>query len=118
MSGQTFSNMVYCSQIKNKRGHERKMKMIKKITRTDITNDTQLERELIKVSKDNPKKYITFFVTFGKTRIFIHDRKPQSPNTGGSDETFRTFGGFFRNGEIVKPSETFIKKFSFCPVLG
>jgi hypothetical protein len=91
---------------------------MEKITRNDITNETELMAAVMKISKDNPKKYITYFVTFGVTRIFIHNRKPQSPNTGGSEDTYRTHGGFFRNGEIVTPSESFQKKFHFCPVLG
>ncbi len=89
---------------------------MKEITRTDITTERQLGREIIKLSKDNPSKYITYFVTFGKTRFFIHDRKPQSLNTGGAEDCYRHHGGFFKNGEIVKPSNSFVKKFNFCPV--
>ena len=89
---------------------------MKKIVRTDITTEKQLKQEIVKISKQNPTKHITFFVTFGKTRIFIHDRKPQSLNASGAEDCFRCFGGFFKNGEIVKPSKSFIKKFNFCPV--
>ena len=88
------------------------------ITRTDITTEETLDKELIRISKANPTKYVTYYTHFGTVEIFIHDRKPQSLNIAGTEDTYRRHGGFFRNGEIVKPSKTFIAKFNFCPVLG
>jgi len=95
-----------------------KSQMEQMIVRTDITNEAQLKRELVKTSKVNPSKWITFFVTFGKTRIFILDRKPQTINVSGAEDTFRAFGGFFKNGQIIEPSNTFKRQYNFCPVLG
>jgi hypothetical protein len=90
----------------------------KTITRTDIRNEQALSQELIAISKANPDKYITYWATFGKVRIAIHDRKPQSTNAPGAEFCYREEGGFFKNGQIVKPSATFIKQFNFTPVLG
>jgi len=97
---------------------------MKQIVKTDIASEEELGKVIVKVSKNNPKKYITYFVTFGenwgefKTWIFVHDRKPQSVNSHGAENTYRHHGGFFRNGKIVKPSNTFVKQFNRCPVLG
>ena len=95
---------------------------MERLTRTDINTEKQLNKEIIKISKANPTKHATYYVTFGKAfgqfkvQIFIHNRKPQSGTTGGAEETYQEHGGFFKNGEIVKPSATFIKRFEFCPV--
>ena len=90
----------------------------KTITRKDIKDEQALSRELIATSEANPDKYITYWVTFGKVRIVIHDRKPQSPNAPGAEFCYREEGGFFKNGQIVQPSASFIKQFNFTPVLG
>lgn len=96
--------------------------MAKQIVKTNITSEKQLDKVIVKASKDNPQKYITYLVTFGqnygefKTWIFIHDRKPQSLNVAGAEETYRNHGGFFKDGKIIKPSDSFVKKYNFCPV--
>ena len=87
-----------------------------RITREDISSDKQLKSELLKISKKNPSKYVTFFVTFGKTRIFLNDRKPQSNDADGSEDTYKFLGGFLKNGQVVKPSKSFISRYDFIPV--
>ncbi len=95
---------------------------MQEIIRTDITTEEQLDREIVKTSKANPTKYLTYFVTPNKhwgtfkTWIFLHSRKPQSGTTGGAENTYRHHKGFFKNGKIIKPSNTFIKRYNFCPV--
>jgi len=86
------------------------------ITRTDITSQEELDRETMKISKQNPTKYITYHAGFSRVWIYIHDRKPQSLNSGGAEDMYRYHGGFLKDGEIIKPSASFIKKFNFCPV--
>jgi len=83
-----------------------------------IDNETDLMATVMQWSKANPKKYVTFYVMFDKTYLFIHERKPQSLNSGGVEDCIRRNGGFFRNGEVVPASKTLMKKFHFCPVLG
>ena len=105
-----------CRSEKLTRLDRAKEQKMKEITRTDISTEKQLDREIIELSKKNPTKYITYHAGFTKVWIYIHDRKPQGLNTGGAENCFRHHGGFFKNGEIVKPSNTFIRKFNFCPV--
>jgi len=90
----------------------------KRIDRLDITDEETLSKELVAFSKANSDKYLTYYVIFGKVRFFLHDRKPSSLNAAGAEDCYRNRGGFFKDGKIVKPSASFIKKFNFCPVLG
>jgi hypothetical protein len=91
---------------------------MERIERADIANDAQLCAALGAVQKDNPGKYITYTVTFGVVRIYVHDRKPQSTNVHGAEYTYRHHGGFLRDGKTIAPSETFVRQFDFCPILG
>ena len=97
---------------------------MEKIIRTDITSEKELGKAVIAISKAEPEKYVTYHVSFGKswgqfkTSFFIYNKKPQSPNVPGAEECYRDHGGFFKNGEIIKPSNTFIRKYEFCPFLG
>ena len=68
---------------------------MKEIIRTDIYTEEALDREILKISKAHPTKYITYAGCFQKVWIFVHDRKPQSSNTGGAENTYRRHGGFF-----------------------
>lgn len=89
---------------------------MEEIIRTDIDTEEELDREILKISKANPAKYVTYAARIGKVWIFLHDKKPQNGTTGGAEYTYRQHGGFFKNGAIVKPSSTFVKRFHFCPV--
>ena len=83
-----------------------------------IQNEEQLKAELIKTSKANPRKYVTFHASLGNTRFYLLDRKPQSTNVHGAEESYRLWGGFLKNGKVVKPSPSWIKRFEFVPYLG
>jgi hypothetical protein len=83
--------------------------------RPDIQDEKTLERELVKVSKANPKKTVTCSVTFGKVTLCIGP-KPQT-GTPESEWTYRQYGGFFKDGAIIQPSKTWIARFNFCPVM-
>jgi len=90
----------------------------KRIDRPDITDEVTLSQELVAFSKAHPEKWLTYWVTFGKVRFVLHDRKPSNLNTPGAEFCFREFGGFFKNGKIIEPSKSFITQFNFTPVLG
>jgi len=87
------------------------------VKRPDITNEKELDREIVRLSKQHPKKYITYSIMWCKVTVYLHDHKPQSL-TFDAEYTYRQRGGFFKNGEIVKPSNTFVNRFEFCPYLG
>jgi len=78
------------------------------------TNLNELKAEIVKVSKSNPSKYYTFSAVFGNVKIYESDKKPTF-NSAGADQTYHDFGGFFSNGQVVKPSKTFIQKYEFIP---
>jgi len=88
--------------------------MPKQIARPDVKNIKELEAAAREISRDNPGKIVTYFVTFGEARFQVHDRKPRSSTWG--EQTYRDFGGFFKDGEIVRPLKSWIRQFNFCPV--
>ncbi len=101
------------------------MKTIKKKVNTAHGID-QAEKDLgkmiAKISEYNPNKWITYHVGMGEGKgnficeIYIHNRKPQSTNTAGAENCYRRHGGFFKDGKVIKPSPSFVKRFRFCPV--
>lgn len=78
------------------------------------TNLNELKAEIVKISKANPTKWYTFSAVFGSVRIHESDKKPVY-NGAGTDQTYHDFGGFFQNGQVVKPSKTFIHQYEFIP---
>jgi hypothetical protein len=79
------------------------------------TNLNELKAEIVKISKANPSKWYTFSALFGSVKIYESDNKPSDNNGAGAEQTYHDFGGFFQNGQIVKPSKTFIHKYEFIP---
>lgn len=118
--------MIYYNQVERANTEkEKKMETTRKETNTQ-NGQEQAEKELdkfiIETSKDNSTKWITYSVRpkggWGNfiEEIYIHDRKPQSTNTHGAEECYRHYGGFFKNGKVIKPSPSFMKRFHFCPM--
>lgn len=87
------------------------------IRREDITSKPQLKREMILVSKKNPGRIVVAYGRFGIIDFDILDRQP-STDTAASSQTYKEFGGFFKNGRIIKPSKTWLRKFHSKPRLG
>ena len=85
-----------------------------KTIKSNSHNLNELKAEIVKISKANPKKWYTFSAVFGSVRIHESDNKPVY-NDAGTDQTYHDFGGFFQNGQIIKPSKTFVKKYEFIP---
>lgn len=74
------------------------MRTIKKHTNTGNGQDQaekELDARIIKASKNNPSKWITYSVRPTKgwgnfiEEIYIHDRKPGGINVHGAEETYR-----------------------------
>ncbi len=82
---------------------------------SNIQMKKKMDKEIIRISKQNPKKYVTVWVGWTNITFYIHNRKPGNDD-GGAEATYRHYGGFFKNGEIIKPSKTWLSKFDFCPV--
>lgn len=83
------------------------------ISRTEFKSDDDIRFKAVKLSILEPKKYLTVHVGPKKVIFYYHNRKP-GYNDG--EETYRYYGGFFKDGRIVKPSTTFMKKYNYCPV--
>ena len=88
------------------------------VSRNQIQTDEDIEKAIVKVSKENPDSYVTANLFLRKLEIYIHGRKPQSITSGGAENSYRHYGGFHKNGSVVKPSNSFMKKYDFAPVLG
>ena len=86
------------------------------IYRPDITNKTELDQELIKFSKANPTRIITYDVCFGGVTFEISDSQPRT-GTLCNENCYRQRGGFYKNGQIIPPTNTWLKKFNFCPTM-
>lgn len=86
------------------------------IPKDQFTCDEDIEAKTLELSLAHPDKWVTVDSCFTKIAFYIHDRKPQSINAPGAEDTFRNHGGFWKNGVVIKPSPTFIKRFNFCPV--
>lgn len=86
------------------------------ISKDKFTCEQDIDDKTLELSKANPSKYVIVSSFFTKIEFHIHDRKPQSLNSPGAEITYRYDGGFWKNGKIIKPSPSFIKKFNRCPV--
>lgn len=84
------------------------MKQIK----SNSTNETELKEEMLTLSKQNPESWYTFSAIFGSVTITQHDKTPGS-NYG--EDCYRSFGGFFKDGKIVKPSARWMKQYNYIP---
>jgi len=76
------------------------------------TSKHQLKFELLKLSKENPTKYYTYTATFGIVYIIEHDSRPKS---GYGEQCYKAYGGFFKNGKIIKPDSAWMKQYNFIP---
>lgn len=84
------------------------------VIKNNFQSDKELTKEIIKISKKNPDSYIVFGMSLRSVYITISKRKPSSANAQ-TEHTYRYYGGFFKNGKIVKPSNSFVKKYNFIP---
>lgn len=86
------------------------------ISKDLFTCEEDIKDKTLELSLAHPDKWVTVSAFFTKIAFYIHDRKPQSINAPGAENTYRYDGGFWKNGVVIKPSATFIKRFNFCPV--
>lgn len=77
------------------------------------SNEADLKRELISLSLKAPNHYFAFRASFGHVVIQEHAKQPG--NNYGED-CYRTFGGFFKAGKVVRPSSSWIRQFNHVPV--
>ena len=85
-------------------------------TTKPITNDRELVKFMIEVSKVNPTKIYTYSVVFGKATVYEHNSQPRSCSHGGAEQTYRSQGGFYKDGKIIKPTKGFVKDFNHIPL--
>ena len=78
------------------------------------TTEQELTAEMKKTSLQHPNKIIVAFGRLGIVEIIVLSQQPRT-DTAAAAQTFRLNGGFFKNGKIVKPTKTFLKKFHSCP---
>ena len=86
------------------------------IYRDTLTCETELDKYIRELCANYPQCYVTYGVIFGHFWFHIYQRKPQSL-TPDTEDTYRHHGGWFRDGEIVKPSKSWVKRFNFVPVM-
>jgi hypothetical protein len=80
----------------------------------EFQNKYALETELVKISKEHPLHYITASVLFGEVTFYYHFKKPTF-NSEGAETSYRFYGGFHKNGKVVKPAKRFVDQFNFWP---
>jgi hypothetical protein len=66
------------------------------------------------LSLDNPGKVIVCSVVFQTTYIYIYDTLSKV-NNGSGETSYDIFGGFFKNGQIVKPSKKWMDDHNRIP---
>ena len=94
---------------------QKKGKGPRTIRRPDITTEVQLDKAIRVLSKDNPKKVVTAYARLGAIDLHVYDRQPTT-DTADTIQTYQHYGGFFKNGKIVQPTETWRKRHRFVPV--
>lgn len=90
--------------------------IVKKWIANNITSDGQLRAALGQESLNRPGKIVTAHVQFGTVRFYVRDRQPttDSPDTV---QTYQQDGGFWKNGQVVSPTATWLKRYNFKPIL-
>jgi len=78
-------------------------------------NTKDLKAELVQVSKANPTSIIVHDVDWGNATATILDKQP-STDTIASESTYKLFGGFLKNGKVIKPTSQWMKRHNFVPV--
>ncbi len=85
------------------------------INKSELGSDEGIDKKILQLSLLKPGKYVTARAGIRNVAFCYHDRKP-TWNSPYAEQTYRHYGGFWKNGKIIKPSNTFMKKFNFCPV--
>ncbi len=91
--------------------------MIEPIERPDITSAEQLDRELVKFSKQHPDQYATAGVTFGLCRLYLYDQQPRT-DTPDTVASYQEYGGFHKSGEVREPTKRWFRAYQRVPYLG
>jgi hypothetical protein len=76
-------------------------------------NTPDLLVEIVALSMRHPESFFTCNVVFGKASITEHTSK-RVPNNYG-EQCFEMFGGFFKNGKVVKPDSTWRRQYNYIP---
>lgn len=72
------------------------------------TNEAELKAELIKISKQNPGKAITAYVSFGSAKAYINQSLSRIPvDQLDTRQMLNCFNGYiaFVDGKLVKPTK-------------
>ena len=79
-----------------------------------ITSETEAHNEIIKASKANPNMIVTAYGRFGKLTIKTHTHQPRT-DSADTIQTYQVYKGFFKNGEIINPTKTWLDKHNRIP---
>ena len=71
-------------------------------------NEIEVKKEMIQISTDNPEKIYTVEPHFGKIEIKEYERQPRI-DTPDTLATVKAFGGFFKNGKVISPTNSWKK---------
>ena len=80
-----------------------------------VSSEKEINEAIIKASNDNPNKIVAGYGRFGKLTIKVYDRQPRT-DTPDTIQTYQTYGGFFKDGEVINPTKTWLDKHNRIPL--
>ena len=83
--------------------------------KVNITTEEDADIAIRKASRDNPNKIVYAYGRFGIVDIYLNDRQPTT-DCPATIQTYERYGGFFKNGKIVKPTKTWMARYNYMPV--
>ncbi len=89
--------------------------MTDRIERSNIRTEKQIDNEIIKISKKNPTRIITAYARLGKVTFYLYGNQPRI-DSADTIQTFKAYGGFYKNGKVIKPTKTWFNRHNFIPV--
>jgi len=87
----------------------------REITRPDIKDPERLLAELKKTSKANPTCIVVADVIFCKAKIVVFEKQP-TDECFATRFTYKLYGGFFKNGQLVQPTRRWMDRYEYVPV--
>ena len=90
--------------------------MTRRIVRDDIRDEKTLDEIIIAISKEHPRKIVTYIATIGKATFYVNDRLPTT-DTADAVFTYTYHQGLFRNGKVIKPGAAFLRRYYALPTI-
>ena len=79
-------------------------------------NEKEIDNQVIAISKKHPNEIVHVYARLGKITVTIQKSQPRT-DCPSTVQTFQTYGGFFKNGRVVKPNKSWFNRHNFIPVM-